>query len=258
MSSKLMICAILLSLAVTASAVADTIMIDDFSSELSSNWEPSILKTSTGATGTITYDTTTNPGELTATMTGFSPTQVLGGLLRDDYSLGVGDTLLTDYISNSTLGTSNVNGLLIATATGITSRTNIIYLGYSSIYSRLEGYCFNNAGGFTSLLTGNGSVAVGTLAALSISQPSAGVYALSYSLTSDPTSFLPVATGTFTVSGEGNLNPGNAIGYMFDPRANGNVVFDNFRMDVVPEPSTLALLACGLLGLLAYAWRKRK
>ncbi len=27
---------------------------------------------------------------------------------------------------------------------------------------------------------------------------------------------------------------------------------------VVPEPSTLALLACGLVGLLAYAWRKRK
>jgi len=26
----------------------------------------------------------------------------------------------------------------------------------------------------------------------------------------------------------------------------------------VPEPSTLVLLAAGLLGLLAYAWRKRK
>jgi len=27
---------------------------------------------------------------------------------------------------------------------------------------------------------------------------------------------------------------------------------------VVPEPSTIALLASGLFGLLAYAWRKRK
>jgi len=29
-------------------------------------------------------------------------------------------------------------------------------------------------------------------------------------------------------------------------------------MSTIPEPSTLALLACGLLGLLCYAWRKRK
>ena len=28
--------------------------------------------------------------------------------------------------------------------------------------------------------------------------------------------------------------------------------------EIIPEPSTLALLACGLVGLLAYAWRKRK
>ncbi len=34
---------------------------------------------------------------------------------------------------------------------------------------------------------------------------------------------------------------------------------DNFQVTgTVPEPSTLALLACGLFGLLAYAWRRRK
>jgi len=33
---------------------------------------------------------------------------------------------------------------------------------------------------------------------------------------------------------------------------------DGSGVATIPEPSTLALLAGGLVGLLAYAWRKRK
>ena len=41
----------------------------------------------------------------------------------------------------------------------------------------------------------------------------------------------------------------------FDPVQNGGT--DQFAL-VIPEPSTLALLATGLIGLLCYAWRKRR
>jgi hypothetical protein len=34
--------------------------------------------------------------------------------------------------------------------------------------------------------------------------------------------------------------------------------FDNFQLTATPEPSTLVLLGTSLVGLLAYAWRKRK
>ena len=50
------------------------------------------------------------------------------------------------------------------------------------------------------------------------------------------------------------------LGIWLDMSAGSNtgIFFDNVRLTSVPEPSTLALLASGLFGLVAYAWRKRK
>ena len=48
---------------------------------------------------------------------------------------------------------------------------------------------------------------------------------------------------------------GGSITFSFEGRANELGAFTNY---LVPEPSTRALLATGLIGLLCYAWRKRK
>ena len=47
---------------------------------------------------------------------------------------------------------------------------------------------------------------------------------------------------------------------MYSAGGNTGVFLDNVRLTstAVPEPSTLALLAGGLFGLVAYAWKKRK
>lgn len=83
----------------------------------------------------------------------------------------------------------------------------------------------------------------------------------------------PNTTGTLgqfsdyalSVSAASVSNPAALVGQSLGIRfykSNGSteIEADNFRLDgsAIPEPGTLALLASGMLGLLAYAWRKRR
>jgi hypothetical protein len=61
-----------------------------------------------------------------------------------------------------------------------------------------------------------------------------------------------VKSGTTSIT-FGDGTSGSQFGF-----SSGNVVAEQFSVTQIPEPATLTLLGCGLIGLLAYAWRKRK
>lgn len=104
-------------------------------------------------------------------------------------------------------------------------------------------------------LTNNGTTADFSLSVLQIDELGGNV-----------TSTFWTYSTNFTIgSGAGELNmdlANNGLEIILSRSAHGGrdyLYFDN--LDVVapvPEPSTFALLATGLFGLLAYAWRKRK
>jgi len=62
----------------------------------------------------------------------------------------------------------------------------------------------------------------------------------------------------YVIGNYGGVLPGelNIAGSHLD--AAGIAELSAAGVHVVPEPGTFALLACGLIGLLTYAWRKRK
>jgi hypothetical protein len=98
---------------------------------------------------------------------------------------------------------------------------------------------------------GNGTSATNT----SIDAPAAGdLFAIKWT----PGSVVVERNGTPIVTDTGLTRPGSSSTMFVDAfQANATNQFDLIGVNV-PEPSVLVLLSTGVLGLLAYAWRKRR
>jgi hypothetical protein len=257
--------AVLVMSAVTTASAAP-IVIDDFDND---TLNPAYVQSKVVAAGTAptsVYDTTTNTDKLTWSYT--SANSSSGNqyvLLRNDYQLlNDGDwvqiTATLDLVSGTT-----ATGLYGGIAVGLTSATDRNNM--FSVYVRSNGnvsVLYNNAGTITApdIATGVFPSMTGPSVSiplwLRITRVSDTSVAASYS--TDGTTFssgtslasYPISSLSAATMGVGVFD-GNAIN-----NRKGTVIFDNLTLDVVPEPSAIALSLLGLLGLGLAGLRKRK
>ncbi len=227
-------------------------MVDDFTADtLDSAWTEVYLL-SRGQD--VAYDTTTNADQLTMTATSVNAEQ--RGLLRDDASLEVGETLVVDMVAMNPSGSSEFNaGIMIHTGTdvGLTdisgaSPSNTLQdrLGYLTMSWRSNGadalceyFSSQNSGTQLKADSTGGEMPV----QLWITRNAADTYSAGW----------VDSAGSHTLADGIVLSqaPGAAVGFYSDLRNSGTAVFDN--LEIIPEPATLVLLGLGALTL-----RKRR
>jgi hypothetical protein len=189
--------------------------------------------------------------------TGNAAEQVV--LLRNDFSLSIGSRLLVDVVFPTQTSEMDFGLAVSATATpsSVVNPTPTDTRGtfnWAGVYVRPS----QNAVRSTSSI--NGTVVTGTgvltvdetlVSRLFIERTSATDFVLGYYNTSDVR--VDSRTVTFTAT-----DVGNAIGFYGDLRAVGGTLgsLDNLRIEVVPEPTSVALLGLGSLGLV-FRWRRK-
>jgi hypothetical protein len=238
--------AMLASVAVTASATVITV--DDFSSP---TVDPAYVQSNTVFTATnsaaITYETTSNPGTLTwgfTGATGGSSATIQTVLLRDDYTLANdGDWVqITVTLNSGTANSTSVWGGLTLHPKGATNNTNQFGLFIRGTRRLSYGVI---GGTFTNL--DNAIANQQDPIILRATRASATSVTASFSIDGGA-NFTPLPTGSpFAVADLSTLAFGPWNGNTVSS-ALGSVSYDNLEINVVPEPSAIAV---GLLGLLS-------
>ena len=250
----------ILSAAAMASAVSlahASVLVDDFSTTTLNAAYTQTAVLDQGATRNVAYGSPS--GTLQAVSTGSDGAeQVL--LLRSDFSLGIGQILRAD------VNVSGINSAGVAATAGLSQDLGIAISAVANpTITNLNGsqrsdYFFSGfRGDATHFIAGgfNGTTSLGSplqvfglnITGLYIQRDSATQFEVGYDSGGGP----DVSAFTFTLA---NTAVGNAVGFYTDMRASNTIgQLDNLRIDTVPEPASVGLLAVGAAGLLA---RRRK
>jgi hypothetical protein len=231
------------------SAAAAIITVDDFSSP---TVNPAYVQSNTVFTATnsaaITYETTTNPGKLTWGFngaTGGSGATIQAVLLRDDYTLANdGDWVqITVNLNAGTANSTSVWGGLTLHTKGATNTTNqfgMFIRGSRRLSYGIIGGTFSN---LDNAIANQQDPII-----LRATRASSTSVTASYSIDGGA-NFTSLTTGSpFTVPNLSTLAFGPWNGNTVST-ATGTASYDNLEINVVPEPSAIAVSFLGLLGL---------
>jgi autotransporter-associated beta strand protein len=193
----------------------------------------SVTKIGSGAlavTGSSTYSgpTTINQGELVVNGSLISPATVNnGGILG-----GMGSLSSVTVNSGGTLAPGDAFGTLSVTGSLILSSGAAMDYGLDTPTTSDMASCGN----------------------LTLSDQQFSDFHFTWTPNFGPGTYNLIAFGSLGGTGLGNKRSGTINGYPAYIAIQSN----DLVLNVVPEPSTLALLATGALGLLAWEWRRRK
>lgn len=246
MRAKTTACGVVLTVCglVAMGAVAQATIIDDFSADSSAKYNTLAFYTNPGASA-ASYGLN-GSGQFAPTPNG-SGGATTGWIRNDGYTLNVGDTVSVETCS---VGGNIYQTGGLALCPSLTDKTGEREY-YVQNRADVNGYGLDG-GGVTGYIVTDLDFARGPVV-ITATRTSATQLDLSfaYRTTSGGTAIV-TRSDTSLQAGTYYIGVGG-----YDASASG-IVIDNLSYSSVPEPSTIAMLVTGAIGLLAYAWRRQR